>query len=179
MGRIKGPSSVFREQLVEKDESYKATEPNYLREGIKDIGAVLTISEKIYGSPMLKDAAAGLFDLFSSDKEKVVETIKKDGDAKALKDAAMSRRKGAMGDFKEAQGQVPVGPPQATGIPDISVNDEKLKQLQDLQTDPKLAAELRLAQKQRDDMELVPRMVALKEMRRAWTKSNRTKNKSC
>ena len=105
MGRIKGPSSVFREQLVEKDESYKATEPNYLREGIKDIGAVLTISEKIYGSPLLKDAAAGLFDLFSSDKEKVVETIKKDGDAKALKDAAMSRRKGAMGDFQEAQGQ--------------------------------------------------------------------------
>ena len=153
MGRIKGPSSVFRERLVEKDESYTANQPNYLREGIKDIGAVLTISEKIYGSPLLKDAAAGLFDLFSSDKEKVVETIKKDSDAKALKDAAaakaMAQRKGAMADSKEAKGQVPVGPPQAKGIPDISVNEERLKQLQDLRDDPKLAAELRLAERAR------------------------------
>ena len=110
MGRIKGPSSVFRERLVEKQPSYKVGEPNYLREGLKDIGAVLTVGTQIYQSPMLKDAAAGLFDLFSSDKKGVTETVKKASEAEQMKEAAMARRADAMKDMEEAR--PPVGPPQ-------------------------------------------------------------------
>jgi hypothetical protein len=95
-----------------------------LREGLKDIGAVLTVGTQIYQSPMLKDAAAGLFDLFSSDKKGVTETVKKASEAEQMKEAAMARRADAMKDMEEAR--PPVGPPQ--GPVEIPTADAKAQQ---------------------------------------------------
>lgn len=157
MGRIKGPSSVFRERLVEKQPSYKQDEPNYLREGLKDIGAVLQVGTQIYQNPMLKDAAAGLFDLFSSDKKAVAETVAKGSEAQALKDAAMARRADAMRDMEEARPTM--GPPQGPVQMPTGPTDAETAEIESLKAQAQQAAQVA----QTADTQLVDREQAIAE----------------
>ena len=102
MGRIKHRKSVWTDAI---DKVYNKRDTSSWVDGVEDFGTLLGTAEKLYKSPLLKDAAAGVADLFSGDGEDAAAGAKIVNEAATARTDMMSSREDATKDFKEAQGQ--------------------------------------------------------------------------
>lgn len=132
MGRIRGKSFWTR-----KREDYKSRDVGQEQfvKNMENVGSILKLGTELYTNPMIRDAVGGLEDLFqgSPEEQKDVVTTAAESQVSNLKKAALARRQDAMGDFQEAQGQVPVGPPQGP-VQMPTAPTAGMKEVQDLTT---------------------------------------------